>query len=169
MKLTADHCPLSLRLSSFSLSMYVFFDCEAYILVTLKEMARIQPHLTRGRWWSASCWRHVKFGDPVPLLANHFCVCWLKSFLISNPLEAMESSSVYMCFPCYREFNTLEEVLQHQLTCTSEEEQPDTSGDTTATVPVLQTRVSTAPAPLSWYCGVTAGNEVELLKRITSM
>lgn len=47
-----------------------------------------------------------------------------------------------MCFPCYREFNTLEEVLQHQLTCTAEEEQPDTSGTAPITVPVLQTRVN---------------------------
>ncbi|KAI5620461.1 zinc finger protein 574 isoform X1 [Silurus asotus] len=36
----------------------------------------------------------------------------------------MESSSVYMCFPCYREFPTLEEVLTHQLTCTAENTQP---------------------------------------------
>uniref|UniRef100_A0A3B5BNF0 Zinc finger protein 665-like n=1 Tax=Stegastes partitus TaxID=144197 RepID=A0A3B5BNF0_9TELE len=42
----------------------------------------------------------------------------------------MENSSVYMCFPCYQEFNTLEEVLKHQLTCTAEDEQPDTSGTT---------------------------------------
>ncbi|XP_003966395.2 zinc finger protein 574 isoform X2 [Takifugu rubripes] len=54
--------------------------------------------------------------------------------------DAMEASSVYMCFPCYREFNTLEEVLEHQLTCTAEEEQPDTSGTTPITVPVLQTQ-----------------------------
>ncbi|XP_041650293.1 zinc finger protein 574 isoform X2 [Cheilinus undulatus] len=54
---------------------------------------------------------------------------------------AMESTSVYMCFPCYQEFNTLEEVLQHQLTCTAEDEQqPDTSGATPITAPVLQTR-----------------------------
>ena len=66
-------------------------------------------------------------------------------FLISNPLAAMESSSVYMCFPCYQEFNTLEEVLEHQLTCTAEDEQPDTSAATTATIPVLQTRVNTGP------------------------
>ncbi|XP_059195634.1 zinc finger protein 574 isoform X1 [Centropristis striata] len=52
---------------------------------------------------------------------------------------AMESSSVYMCFPCYQEFNTLEEVLEHQLTCTAEEEQPVTSGTTPITVPLLQT------------------------------
>lgn len=65
-----------------------------------------------------------------------------------------------MCFPCYREFNTLEEVLEHQLTCTSEEEQPDTSGDTTGTVPVLQTRVNTAHVPFSCHYGVSAGYEV---------
>uniref|UniRef100_A0A8C6KLI9 Zinc finger protein 574 n=1 Tax=Nothobranchius furzeri TaxID=105023 RepID=A0A8C6KLI9_NOTFU len=35
----------------------------------------------------------------------------------------MESSSVYMCFPCYQEFNSLEEVLKHQLTCTVDEDQ----------------------------------------------
>uniref|UniRef100_M4A8N5 Zinc finger protein 574 n=1 Tax=Xiphophorus maculatus TaxID=8083 RepID=M4A8N5_XIPMA len=40
----------------------------------------------------------------------------------------METTSVYMCFPCYQEFNTLEEVLQHQLTCTAEEDQPSSSG-----------------------------------------
>ncbi|XP_070822288.1 zinc finger protein 574 isoform X1 [Chaetodon trifascialis] len=50
--------------------------------------------------------------------------------------DAMESSSVYMCFPCYQEFNTLEEVLEHQLTCTAEDEQPNTSG----TIPLVQTR-----------------------------
>lgn len=68
----------------------------------------------------------------------------------------MEASSVYMCFPCYREFNTLEEVLEHQLTCTAEEEQPDTSGTTPITVPVLQTRanaeqVSIGRLPLLLY------------------
>ncbi|KAL6489485.1 hypothetical protein MHYP_G00032260 [Metynnis hypsauchen] len=36
----------------------------------------------------------------------------------------METSSVYMCFPCYREFPTLEEVLTHQLTCTAESTEP---------------------------------------------
>ncbi|XP_051262582.1 zinc finger protein 574 isoform X4 [Dicentrarchus labrax] len=54
--------------------------------------------------------------------------------------DAMESSSVYMCFPCYQEFNTLEEVLEHQLTCTAEDEQPDTSGTTTLSIPALQVR-----------------------------
>lgn len=52
----------------------------------------------------------------------------------------MENSSVYMCFPCYQEFNTLEEVLKHQLTCTAGDEQPDTSGTNAVTVPVLQTQ-----------------------------
>ncbi|XP_034409436.1 zinc finger protein 574 isoform X2 [Cyclopterus lumpus] len=53
---------------------------------------------------------------------------------------AMESSSVYMCFPCYQEFNTLEEVLEHQLTCTAEDEQLETPGTTPLTVPLLQTQ-----------------------------
>ncbi|XP_062847683.1 zinc finger protein 574 [Trichomycterus rosablanca] len=35
----------------------------------------------------------------------------------------MENSSVYMCFPCYQEFPSLEEVLAHQLTCTAENPQ----------------------------------------------
>ncbi|XP_077951138.1 zinc finger protein 574 isoform X1 [Gasterosteus aculeatus] len=52
----------------------------------------------------------------------------------------MESSSVYMCFPCYQEFNTLEEVLEHQLTCTAEDEQLEAPGSTPVTVPLLQTR-----------------------------
>lgn len=64
------------------------------------------------------------------------------SLLYSGPLAVMEASSVYMCFPCYREFNTLEEVLQHQLTCTAEDEQPDPSGTAPIAVPVLQTQVS---------------------------
>ncbi|XP_031709393.1 zinc finger protein 574 isoform X1 [Anarrhichthys ocellatus] len=54
--------------------------------------------------------------------------------------HAMESSSVYMCFPCYQEFNTLEEVLEHQLTCTAEDEQLETPGTAPVTVPLLQTR-----------------------------
>ncbi|KAG7469282.1 hypothetical protein MATL_G00127180 [Megalops atlanticus] len=36
-------------------------------------------------------------------------------------------SSVYMCFPCYQEFNSLEEVLIHQLTCSSEDERRESS------------------------------------------
>ncbi|XP_028985683.1 zinc finger protein 574 [Betta splendens] len=52
----------------------------------------------------------------------------------------MESSSVYMCFPCYQEFGTLEEVLKHQLTCTAEEDQVNASGVTPVAVQMLQTR-----------------------------
>ncbi|XP_024123531.1 zinc finger protein 574 [Oryzias melastigma] len=52
----------------------------------------------------------------------------------------METSSVYMCFPCYQEFNTLEEVLKHQLTCTAEEDQPPSSGAGPVSVPALQTQ-----------------------------
>ncbi|XP_077382854.1 zinc finger protein 574 isoform X1 [Festucalex cinctus] len=55
---------------------------------------------------------------------------------------AMETQSVYMCFPCYKEFNTLEEVLKHQVTCTAEEEQADASRVTPIVVPVLQTQQS---------------------------
>lgn len=55
----------------------------------------------------------------------------------------MESSSVYMCFPCYKEFNTLEEVLKHQLTCTAEEAQPDTSGISPDAGAALQAEVIT--------------------------
>ncbi|XP_078108652.1 zinc finger protein 574 isoform X1 [Sander vitreus] len=54
--------------------------------------------------------------------------------------KSMESSSVYMCFPCYQEFNTLEEVLEHQLTCTAEDEQTETPGTDAVTIPLLQTR-----------------------------
>ncbi|XP_015257062.1 PREDICTED: zinc finger protein 2-like [Cyprinodon variegatus] len=52
----------------------------------------------------------------------------------------METTSVYMCFPCYQEFNTLEEVLQHQLTCTVEEDQSSSSGPAPANAPVVQTQ-----------------------------
>uniref|UniRef100_A0A3Q2P8M0 Zinc finger protein 574 n=1 Tax=Fundulus heteroclitus TaxID=8078 RepID=A0A3Q2P8M0_FUNHE len=50
----------------------------------------------------------------------------------------METTSVYMCFPCYQEFDTLEEVLQHQLTCTAEEDQPSSSGADASGVPQLE-------------------------------
>ncbi|XP_030226553.1 zinc finger protein 574 [Gadus morhua] len=53
----------------------------------------------------------------------------------------MESAtSVYMCFPCYQEFETLEEVLKHQLTCNAEatEPAPDMSG--LASIAVQQTQ-----------------------------
>lgn len=75
------------------------------------------------------------------------CSLAYETFFISNHLAAMENSSVYMCFPCYREFNTLEEVLEHQLTCTAEDEQPDTSGTTPVTIPVLQTQVNAVLVP----------------------
>ncbi|KAF7656743.1 hypothetical protein LDENG_00037130 [Lucifuga dentata] len=52
----------------------------------------------------------------------------------------METSSVYMCFPCYQEFNTLEEVLKHQLTCTADDETQDPSGTIPVTVPQIQTQ-----------------------------
>ncbi|XP_029928837.1 zinc finger protein 574 isoform X2 [Myripristis murdjan] len=58
-------------------------------------------------------------------------------------LVAMEaSSSVYMCFPCYQEFNTLEDVLKHQLTCTAEvaDGLPVTSGTSSQAVPLMQTQ-----------------------------
>ncbi|TNN81731.1 Zinc finger protein 574 [Liparis tanakae] len=58
----------------------------------------------------------------------------------NHEVSAMESSSVYMCFPCYQEFNTLEEVLEHQLTCTAEDEQLEAPGTTPLTVPLLQTQ-----------------------------
>ena len=60
----------------------------------------------------------------------------------------MESAtSVYMCFPCYQEFETLEEVLKHQLTCNAEatEPAPDVSG--IASIAVQQTQVNGAAAP----------------------
>lgn len=79
------------------------------------------------------------------LSTNQFCIAAISSemFSIPNPLAEMESSSVYMCFPCYQEFNTLEEVLEHQLTCTAEDEQLEAPGSTPVTVPLLQTRVNT--------------------------
>ncbi|XP_034030306.1 zinc finger protein 574 [Thalassophryne amazonica] len=53
----------------------------------------------------------------------------------------METSSVFMCFPCYQEFNTLEEVLKHQLTCTAEDDQQNASKPTAVAVPQFQTQV----------------------------
>lgn len=49
---------------------------------------------------------------------------------------------MYMCFPCYQEFNTLEEVLKHQLTCTAEEDQSGSSGSTAVAIPVDQPQVT---------------------------
>lgn len=89
--------------------------------------------------------KHVEFCELLHLLSKsdlHCCVSY--DFFFPLILStAMESSSVFMCFPCYQEFNTLEEVLKHQLTCTAEDEQPNTSGTTPVTVPVLQTQVNT--------------------------
>lgn len=50
------------------------------------------------------------------------------------------SSSVYMCFPCYQEFDTLDEVLKHQLTCNAEATElgPNTSGFASITVQQAQ-------------------------------
>ncbi|CAL8247457.1 unnamed protein product [Lota lota] len=56
----------------------------------------------------------------------------------------MESAtSVYMCFPCYQEFETLDEVLKHQLTCNAEatEPAPDVSGIASITVQQTQQQV----------------------------
>lgn len=87
----------------------------------------------------------VEFCELLHLLSKSDLHCFVsyEMFLIYNPQAAMESSSVYMCFPCYQEFNTLEEVLKHQLTCTAEDEQTDTSGTIPITVPALQTQVNT--------------------------
>ncbi|XP_049336678.1 zinc finger protein 574 [Astyanax mexicanus] len=79
----------------------------------------------------------------------------------------MEGSSVYMCFPCYREFPTLEEVLTHQLTCTAENTGPPPAGtlvDSTAGISELavseveerilreqETLLSSADAPRVLY------------------
>lgn len=61
--------------------------------------------------------------------------------LLSLPVAgmAMDSASVYMCFPCYQEFDTLEEVLAHQLTCTTEN--VGSGAPTPISIPFLQTQV----------------------------
>lgn len=93
----------------------------------------------------------------------------IRCFLCCGPLAAMEASSVYMCFPCYREFNTLEEVLEHQLTCTAEEEQPDTSGTTPITVPVLQTRGNAEQVGIGLLPVLLYGCQLEMnLKKTTT-
>nr|XP_029510020.1 zinc finger protein 526-like isoform X2 [Oncorhynchus nerka] len=64
---------------------------------------------------------------------------------------AMDSASVYMCFPCYQEFDTLEEVLAHQLTCTTEN--VGSGAPTPVSIPFLQTQqiytqpIAPSPAP----------------------
>ncbi|XP_023665800.1 zinc finger protein 574 [Paramormyrops kingsleyae] len=40
----------------------------------------------------------------------------------------MDDASVYMCFPCYQEFDSLEAVLAHQLTCNPEAAETGMSG-----------------------------------------
>lgn len=113
-------------------------------------------------WYSHS--KHADFCELFHLFLNQFCIAAFHMKCFSNPLAAMESSSVYMCFPCYREFNTLEEVLEHQLTCTAEDEQPDTSGTTPLTVPVLETRVNTVLVPFlsCGYAWVLWVQDIEL-------
>lgn len=121
-----------------------------------------------------SYFKCAEFCEPFHLLSKSVLHCYVsyEMILISNPLAAMESSSVYMCFPCYQEFNTLEEVLEHQLTCTAEDEQPDTSGTIPVNVPLLQTRVNNGtvnPFPfLSYDCasGVFEWNRIELIIEI---
>ncbi|XP_030641486.1 zinc finger protein 574 [Chanos chanos] len=62
----------------------------------------------------------------------------------------METSSVYMCFPCYQEFPTLEEVLTHQLTCTAE---PANDTDTpTSTAPPTES-LTTPQVPETEFIG----------------
>ncbi|XP_035620908.1 zinc finger protein 574-like isoform X3 [Oncorhynchus keta] len=65
---------------------------------------------------------------------------------------AIDSASVYMCFPCYQEFDTLEEVLAHQLTCTTEN--VGSGAPTPVSIPFLQTQqqiytqpIAPSPAP----------------------
>ena len=66
------------------------------------------------------------------------------SLSLSPAAMETDSSSVYMCFPCYQEFNTLEEVLTHQMTCTAEAVAPPVATDETAvmSLPTLQTEVT---------------------------
>lgn len=55
----------------------------------------------------------------------------------------MESStSVYMCFPCYQEFDTLDEVLKHQLTCNAEATEPAPGASGLSSVTFQQTQVT---------------------------
>ncbi|KAG7270616.1 hypothetical protein CRUP_033225 [Coryphaenoides rupestris] len=62
-------------------------------------------------------------------------------------LGAMESStSVYMCFPCYQEFDTLDEVLKHQLTCNAEATEPAPSASGLSPVTLQQPQEAEAPA-----------------------
>ncbi|XP_064802278.1 zinc finger protein 658B-like [Oncorhynchus masou masou] len=60
---------------------------------------------------------------------------------------AMDSASVYMCFPCYQEFDTLEEVLAHQLTCTTEN--VGSGAPTPVSIPFLQTQQQIYTQPIA--------------------
>ncbi|XP_038842278.1 zinc finger protein 574-like isoform X1 [Salvelinus namaycush] len=60
---------------------------------------------------------------------------------------AMDSASVYMCFPCYQEFDTLEEVLAHQLTCTTEN--VGSGAPTPVSIPFLQTQQQVYTQPIA--------------------
>ncbi|KAI4875951.1 hypothetical protein NFI96_014641 [Prochilodus magdalenae] len=61
----------------------------------------------------------------------------------------MENSSVYMCFPCYREFPTLEEVLTHQLTCTAESAEPLPAGTPVEAAVAAGLHEVTTPTPIT--------------------
>ncbi|XP_031643013.1 zinc finger protein 574-like [Oncorhynchus kisutch] len=60
---------------------------------------------------------------------------------------AMDSAAVYMCFPCYQEFDTLEEVLAHQLTCTTEN--MGSGAPTPVSIPFLQTQQQVYTEPIA--------------------
>ncbi|XP_064803839.1 zinc finger protein 574-like [Oncorhynchus masou masou] len=60
---------------------------------------------------------------------------------------AMDSAAVYMCFPCYQEFDTLEEVLAHQLTCTTEN--VGSGAPTPVSIPFLQTQQQVYTEPIA--------------------
>ncbi|KAK6326695.1 hypothetical protein J4Q44_G00023400 [Coregonus suidteri] len=60
---------------------------------------------------------------------------------------ATDSASVYMCFPCYQEFDTLEEVLAHQLTCTTEN--VGSGAPTPVSIPFLQTQQQVYTRPIA--------------------
>ncbi|KAI1886243.1 hypothetical protein AGOR_G00211980, partial [Albula goreensis] len=53
-------------------------------------------------------------------------------------------TSVYMCFPCYQEFSSLEEVLVHQLTCNPEVEKKE---EFQVAPPSLQTEIHSEAQP----------------------
>ncbi|XP_048882189.1 zinc finger protein 574 isoform X3 [Brienomyrus brachyistius] len=55
-------------------------------------------------------------------------VCLLLGRHNTTEEEWMDDASVYMCFPCYQEFDSLEAVLAHQLTCNPEAVETGMSG-----------------------------------------